>query len=151
MQVWLGIVISMICVIAVLYSIQWYLDRHSHQSLTSQQMSHRRILVGKHYLYVFGNLLTQGSVHLIIKLTLHFSWKIISNNKAVLARRNVYHFDWWLAFGPWPLSSSSRLTHRYYSPTSWRRSIARLSIPSTTYWIVMISSCSLEKDRQWIF
>ncbi|EFX82122.1 hypothetical protein DAPPUDRAFT_241220 [Daphnia pulex] len=59
--VWLGIAISMICVIAVLYSIQWYLDRHSHQSLTSQQMSHRRsTLVGKHYLYVFGNLVTQG-------------------------------------------------------------------------------------------
>jgi hypothetical protein len=67
-QVWLGLGISIVCIIAVLNLIQRYLQYRSviettltpnnHQAPTEKVITKGE--TGKQYLYVFGNLLSQG-------------------------------------------------------------------------------------------
>ncbi|EFX82169.1 hypothetical protein DAPPUDRAFT_241317 [Daphnia pulex] len=66
-QVWLGLGISIVCVIAVLNLMQRYLDYRSVTETTLRSNDNpptQKIITkgetGKQYLYVFGNLLSQG-------------------------------------------------------------------------------------------
>ncbi|EFX82331.1 hypothetical protein DAPPUDRAFT_101737 [Daphnia pulex] len=56
--VWLGIVISMVCVIAVMNLTQRYLEFRSQFKRGSQE--NPKQWLGSQYLYVFGNLMSQG-------------------------------------------------------------------------------------------
>jgi len=74
-QIWLGVVISTVCVIAVLNSIQQYLEYRSVYENTfrsSDNTPTQKIVnkgeTGKQYLYVFGNLLSQGTTNEIKRL-----------------------------------------------------------------------------------
>ncbi|XP_046449165.1 ionotropic receptor 93a-like [Daphnia pulex] len=56
--VWLGIIISMVCVIAVMSLTQRYLEFRSQNKRGSQEIPKQWL--GSQYLYVFGNLMSQG-------------------------------------------------------------------------------------------
>ncbi|XP_046642705.1 ionotropic receptor 21a-like [Daphnia pulicaria] len=63
--VWLGLGISMICVIAILNLMQRYLEYRSTFEKSSNLMTNsgrqvKKTITGKQYLYVFANLLSQG-------------------------------------------------------------------------------------------
>jgi hypothetical protein len=64
-KVWLGLGISMICVIAILNLMQRYLEYRSTFEKSSNLMTNsgrqvKKTITGKQYLYVFANLLSQG-------------------------------------------------------------------------------------------
>nr|CAH0102975.1 unnamed protein product [Daphnia galeata] len=61
--IWVGLGVSIVCVIVVLSSIQRYLEYQTAGQLTNDGGGLRVItktITGKQYLYVFGNLLSQG-------------------------------------------------------------------------------------------
>ncbi len=66
-KVWVGLGVSIICVISVLNLMQRYLEyrstvnKNSNENLVDGQNAKKRNK-GKHYLYVFGNLLSQGLI-----------------------------------------------------------------------------------------
>ena len=131
-QVWLGLALSIVCVIAVLSLLDFILfnepgnDNKLSEDRNSVTITSAR--PGKQYLYVFGNLLSQGNYKLNClqhqekmyrNFTVHFQY-----TQVVSVHRNVQLFDSSLAFGVWPLSSSSSRTRRFSSRTSWRLSIS---------------------------
>jgi hypothetical protein len=66
-HVWLGLGVSIVCVITVLNVIQRYLQYHSALETTISSNDNppaekiiTKVGTGKEYLYVFGNLLSQG-------------------------------------------------------------------------------------------
>ena len=62
-QIWVGIGVSIVCVIVVLSLIERYLEYQTAGPLTNDGGGLRIItktITGKQYLYVFGNLLSQG-------------------------------------------------------------------------------------------
>ena len=62
-QIWVGIGVSIVCVIVVLSLIERYLEYQTTGPLTNDGGGLRIItktITGKQYLYVFGNLLSQG-------------------------------------------------------------------------------------------
>ncbi len=61
-QIWVGLGVSMVCVIVVLSLIQRYLEYQTAGPLTNDGGLRvvRKTKTGKQYLYVFGNLLSQG-------------------------------------------------------------------------------------------
>jgi hypothetical protein len=71
MQVWLGLLISIMIVIVVLQLLEFYLDYRFQSQIDSCEDGQRNKKnpkgwlhyvrkIGKHYIYVFGNLLSQG-------------------------------------------------------------------------------------------
>jgi hypothetical protein len=68
-QVWLGLGVSIVCVIAVLNLIQRYLEYRSAFEMdfkTGNKPRAEKWRTGNQYLYVFGNLLSQGCFHNIV-------------------------------------------------------------------------------------
>ena len=73
-QLWLGLGISIVCVIAILNLIQYYLEYRSSLETkfrTNDNQPTEKIIVtkgrsGKQFLYVFGNLLSQGFYNIAI-------------------------------------------------------------------------------------
>ena len=78
MQVWLGLLISIMIVIVVLQLLELYLDYRSPSQIDSSEDGQRNKKnpkgwlhyvrkIGKHYIYVFGNLFSQGELFLSFK------------------------------------------------------------------------------------
>ena len=61
-QIWVGLGVSIVCVIVVLSLIERYLEYQTAGQLTDDSGLRvvTKTITGKQYLYVFGNLLSQG-------------------------------------------------------------------------------------------
>ncbi len=77
----MGIVISMVCVIAVMNLTQCYLEFRSQFKRGSQENSKQRL--GSQYLYVFGNLMSQGKIS-VKKIQVYQKGKVNSYNRGPL-------------------------------------------------------------------
>ena len=159
-QVWLLLLISIAVVTFVFKQIQSRLLLQSPIILVTsstvpgievqQQQQHQqhqlRIKITNPYLYVFGNILSQG---FFVPIEIQQSESRIQKkwNFAVFMRQEGispsidYRSDWSPDVGVWPLLSLSRRTHRLWSLTFWLRSIRRWLARSTTWQSERMSIC----------
>lgn len=73
-QIWLGLGVSIVCVIIALNTIQQFLDQPSKKETNAIELGHEKMVQAKttnYYIYVYGLLLSQGLIWYIENVSLH--------------------------------------------------------------------------------